>query len=220
MAATHTATVTPSPLAFGNWASGTTSGALTLTVTNTGNSALAGGTFTFGGGTPQPFSRPGGTAGGNCTINVVFAPSTAAAFSRTLTVAYTGATVTPAPVTLTGTGVAAKAAVSISPLTITLPSGTLTGSGTVTLTNTAATGGSDVSVTGVAVSGSGLVWAFTQTIGGTNTCTGASLAPGASCSVQVSFTRVGSVGTHTGTIRFTDTATGSPQSGVLTGIAQ
>src|SRR4029077_10745788 len=63
---TLTATVTPTTLAFGSWAAGTTSNALTVTVTNTGNTALAGGTFTFGGGTPQPFSRPAGAAGGNC----------------------------------------------------------------------------------------------------------------------------------------------------------
>jgi hypothetical protein len=228
VAPTHTATVSPSPLAFGNWATGTTSNAQTLTVTNTGNSALAGGTFAFDGGTPQPFSRPTGTAGGTCgatlgvgatcTINVRFAPTAAGAVSRTLTVAYTGATVTPTPVTLTGAGVATRATVSIAPnpLTITLPSGTTSGSGIVTLTNTAATGGSDVAVTNVAVSGAGLIWAFTK---GTDNCTGANLAPGASCTVQATFSRVLSVGTHTGSITFTDSATGSPQSGVLTGVA-
>ena len=228
VAPTFTATVSPSPLAFGNWATGTTSNSLTLTVTNTGNSALAGGTFTFGGGTPQPFSRPAGTAGGTCgatlavgatcTYNVRFAPTTAGAVSRTLTVAYTGATVTPTPVTLTGTGVATRATVSIvpNPLTITLASGTQSGSGTVTLTNTAAPGGSSVAVTNVAVSGAGLIWAFTK---GTDNCTGTNLAPGASCTVQATFSRILSVGTHTGSITFTDTATGSPQSGVLTGVA-
>jgi len=112
--AVRTATVTPSPLAFGNQATGVASFPRTLTVTNTGNVALTGGGFTFGGGAPQPFTRPGGAAGGtcagtlalgaSCTINVVFTPPTATAFSRTLTVAYTGATVTGSPVTLTGTG--------------------------------------------------------------------------------------------------------------------
>jgi len=111
------ATVSPSPLAFGNQFVNTTSSAHTLTVTNTGNVALAGGTFTLGGGTPQPFARAGllqgggGTCGAtlavgaSCTYNVVFTPATATSFSRTLTVAYTGATVTGSPVTLTGTGV-------------------------------------------------------------------------------------------------------------------
>ena len=110
IAATLTASVSPSPLTFGNWATGTTSNAQSVTVTNTGNVALAGGTFTLGGGAPQPFAISANTCGGglavaaSCTISLTFAPTTATAFSRTLTVAYTGATVTPAPVSLTGTG--------------------------------------------------------------------------------------------------------------------
>jgi hypothetical protein len=96
---------------------GTTSAAQTLTVTNTGNVALTGGTATFGGGTPQPFSRAGaaGGAGGtctatlavgaSCTYNVVFhSPTgTVTTFNRTVTAAYTGATVTGSPVALSGT---------------------------------------------------------------------------------------------------------------------
>ena len=54
---TFTATVTPTTLSFGTWATTTTSPAQTLTVTNTGNGALTGGTFTFGGGTPAGFAR-------------------------------------------------------------------------------------------------------------------------------------------------------------------
>jgi len=224
-AATHTASVTASPPAFGNWATGTASNPMNLTVTNTGNSALAGGTFTFGGGTPQPFSRAGGTcgatlaAGASCTIGIVFAPTTATSYSRILTVAYTGATVTGSPVTLTGTGVSTRATASLAPnpLTVTLPAGTLSGSGTVTFTNTAATGGSSVAVTNVAVSGAGLFWVWTK---GTDTCTGTNLTPGASCTVVATFSRFLSAGTHAGAITFTDSATGSPQAGVLKGVAQ
>jgi hypothetical protein len=224
---TFTALVSTNTLAFGSWATGTTSNSLTLTVTNTGNSALAGGAFTFGGGTPQPFSHPGGGGGGvcgttlavgaTCTYAVRFAPTTAVAYNRTLTVTYTGATVTNSPVTLTGTGVATRAAVTVTPLTITDAAGVLSNSGTVTFKNAAAAGGSDVAVTAVNVSGAGLIWAFTKT---TDNCTGTNLAPGGTCTVVVSFTRLGSVGTHTGAISFTDTGTGSPQAGVLTGIAQ
>ncbi|HEX4066537.1 MAG TPA: choice-of-anchor D domain-containing protein [Acidobacteriaceae bacterium] len=232
LAVTHTATVSPNPLAFGNWATGTTSNPLNLTVTNTGNAALAGGTVTFGGGTPQPYSRvtsgtfPTGApncgatlaVGASCTVKVQFAPgTTTGALNRTLTVAYTGATVTPSPVSLTGTGVSAKGTVAISPnpLTVALPSGTVSGSGTVTLTNNSGSA-SSVAVTGVTVSGTGLIWSWTK---GTDNCTGVNLAPGASCTVQATFARIGSVGTHTGSISFTDTATGSPQPGVLTGVA-
>ncbi|HEX2661801.1 MAG TPA: choice-of-anchor D domain-containing protein [Candidatus Acidoferrum sp.] len=157
-ATTSTATVSPTTLAFGNQLVRTTSAAMTVTVTNTGTSALAGGAFTFGGGTPQPFSRPGGAAGGtctatlavgaSCTINVVFAPTTATAFSRTLTVAYTGATVTGSPVTLTGTGIGGTLSftsatngtlttvLGVRTLTFTIPTPRAPVTSAVTITNT------------------------------------------------------------------------------------
>ena len=235
----RTATVTPNPLAFGNWATGTTSSTLNLTVTNTGNVALTGGTFTFGGGTPQPFTRvtsgtfPAGapncgatlTIAASCTVKVRFAPTTAVAFSRTMTVTYTGATVSNSPVTLTGTGLAARATVSITPnpLTITLPTGTLSGTGIVTLTNTAAAGGAQFAVTNIAVAGGTiLTYTWNAVIGG-DTCTGATLAPGASCTVNVRFSNIGSPrgtgASRAGTITFTDGGAGSSQVGALSGIA-
>jgi hypothetical protein len=237
------ASVAPSPLAFGNWAAGTTSSAQTLTVTNSGNTALAGGAFTFGGGIPQPFSRPAGAAGGtcgaglavgaSCTINVVFSPATATSFTRSLTVAYTGATVTGSPVTLTGTGVATRAALSVtpSPLTITLPSlaacttpacvaAATTGTGTVTLTNTAAAGGAQVAVTGVNVPVGGSVFTWFFNAAG-NTCTGATLAPGGTCTVTVRFTNVLAARgvNRNDTITFTDNGVGNTQTGNLVGFA-
>ena len=233
--------MSPSPLAFGNWATGTNSNARSLTVTNTGNAPLAGGSFTFGGGTPQPFTRAtngqggGGSCGAtlavgaSCTYNVVFTPAAAVAYSRTLTVAYTGATVTGSPVTLTGTGVASRAAVSISPnpLTISLASGTITGTGTVTLTNTSnTTTGASFTVSSVAVNGAGAsiaagIWFFNR-VNGADNCTGTTLAPGASCTVGASFTEfLGTTRPQTqhGTITFNDNAAGAPQTGGLTGIS-
>jgi hypothetical protein len=234
VAPVRSATVSPSPLAFGNWATGT-SFVENLTVTNTGNVALAGGTVSA---LAAPFSRittgafPTGAPncgaalalGASCTIKVQYAPTAVTPSNTTLTVAFTpGATVTGSPVSISGTGVATQSTVSITPnpLTITLPAGTLSGTGTITLTNTAATGGSQVSVTNVAVTGAGVVWLWNKIVtAGADTCTGSALAPGASCTVGVRFSRFGSVGTHTGAITFTDTATGSPQTGVLTGVAQ
>jgi hypothetical protein len=224
---------------FGNWAMGTTSNVHNFTVTNTGGVALAGGTFTLGGGTPQPFSRvttgtfPAGApncgatlaVGASCTIKVQFAPATAVAFSRTLTVAFTGATVTGSPVTLTGTGVASRAAVAITPnpLTITLPSGVLniTGTGTLTFTNNAAPGGAQVTVTNIGVSGGSIFTYFFNVVAGSDNCTGAVIAPGGSCTVGVRFTNVLSPrGTNrTGTVTFTDSGAGSPQSSGLVGFA-
>jgi hypothetical protein len=233
-APTLTATVSPSPLAFGNWATGTTSNVRNLTVTNTGTGALAGGTFT---GIAAPFARittgtfPAGApncaaglaVGASCTIKVTFTPTTATASSGTLTVAYTGATVTGSPVTLTGTGVAARAAVAISAPTITLPSGVNTGTALVTLTNNATAAGSQVSVTNVAAAGGSLLtFLFSNgALAGPDNCTGTAIAPGASCTVTVRFTNITSPRgvNRAGTIAFTDTGAGSPQSAALAGFA-
>jgi hypothetical protein len=237
VAATHTASVSPSPLAFGNWAIGTTSPTQNLTVTNTGNSNLTGLSFTLGGG--LPFSRvttgtfPAGApncgsallVGAACTVKLQFAPTTVAAFSRTFTVAGTGVTVTPTPATLTGSGVASRATVSITPNpdTITLASGVLSGTDTVTLTNTAPVGtGANMTVSGVGVSGGNIFTFFFNVEAGQDNCTGASLAPGASCTVGVRFTNVLSPrgANRSGTITFTDIAQPTPsQSGALVGFA-
>ena len=232
----RTASVSPSPLAFGNWASGTTSNPLNLTVTNTGNVALAGGSYTLGAVTPASgatFTRittgafPAGapncgatlTLGASCTIKVAFSAGTGAAtnFTGGLTVAYTGATVTPTPVALTGSRVTARGAVtaSFTPNPWTVATGVLTSSATVTLTNSA-TSASSVAVTGDTATGAGIIitgpgaglWAFGK---GADNCTGVNLAPGASCTLVVDVVRVGAIGTHNATVTFTDTATGSPQ---------
>jgi hypothetical protein len=239
------ATVSPGALDFGNWATGTTSPTQNLTVTNTGTNALAGMTIT---GLAAPFSRvttggfPGGapncgatlTAGASCTIKVQFAPAAVQAYNTPVTIAYTGAVVTPTPVTLTGSGVANRATVAITPnpVAITLPHCTLanllacsTGTGVVTLTNSAPTGGAQMTITSVAVSGSGGTYSWNSaSIGGSDTCTDATLAPGASCTVTVRFsasplTGRSSTTVRSGTIRFTDNAVASPQTGSLSGIA-
>ncbi|NML44464.1 hypothetical protein HHL11_11930 [Ramlibacter sp. G-1-2-2] len=240
-APTYAVTLTPNPLAFGNWAAGTTSAVLNLTVANTGSNGLTNLTYTFGGGTPQPFSRVttgtfpasapncGATlaVGAVCTVKVQFAPGTGTggtSYTRTLTVASTTAgTLAPTVENLTGASVANRAAVTIAAPTITLASGVNTGTGTVTFANTAAAGGSQVSVTNVAATGgTALTYLFTNgTLAGPDNCTGVALAPGASCTVAVRFTNTGSArGTNrTGTITFTDTGTGSPQAATLTGFA-
>ena len=153
-------TVAPTTLAFGNQpvtAATTLNDAMTVTVTNSGATACTGGTFTFGGGAPQPFAQAGLLQGGggscvatlaagaSCTYNVVFSPRTAASFTRTLTVAYTGATVSGSPVNLTGTGIASGTGVlSFTSAT----GGSLSGVGAArTLTFTTRGGTSVVTVT-------------------------------------------------------------------------
>ncbi len=80
----------PNPLAFGTWASGKTSPALSVTVLNTGNVAVTGLTYTTPAGagfSPASGAGSGGTctgtlnAGDSCTVNRVFAPTSAAAYN-------------------------------------------------------------------------------------------------------------------------------------------
>jgi hypothetical protein len=184
------ANITPTNLAFSSWATGTTSGTLNVTVTNTGTVALGGGTFTFGGGTPQPFSRVttgpfpipncGVTLaiGASCTVKVQFAPTAVGSFSRTLTVAYTtaGTVVTGSPVTLTGTGVS----MAVTPSSLTFAGqnvGTTSAAQALTVRNsTGATRTLTLAFTGP----------FSQTgTGGTN-C-GTSVANNATCTINVVF---------------------------------
>jgi hypothetical protein len=104
-------------------------------------------------------------------------------------------------------------------------SGSLTTTGAVTLTNTAAAGGSQVTVTGVAVTqpaGTLTQYLFSNgQAAGPDTCTGAAVAPGASCTVSVRFTNLLAARgpNRAGTITFTDNATTATQSAALIGIA-
>jgi Bacterial Ig-like domain (group 3)/Abnormal spindle-like microcephaly-assoc'd, ASPM-SPD-2-Hydin len=102
----------PSPLAFGNQTEGTTSSAMTLTVTNTGGTNLTFTTVTEGGANMADFivgsdtcASATVTAGKTCTVSVQFDPSTTAAESATLTFA-DNASDSPEVVMLTGTGAA------------------------------------------------------------------------------------------------------------------
>ena len=125
-------------------------------------------------------------------------------------------------VALEATVIRAAAAITPRPLTITLPAGKDGGTGTVTLTNTA-TDGAPVAITEVTVSGGSLATYFFNKVAtaGADSCTGASLAPGATCTVQVRFSNLTSKSgeDQTGKITFTDNAAGSPQTAVLTGHA-
>ena len=244
VAATRTASVSPGSLAFANWATGTTSAPMNVTLTNTGNSALTALAYA---GPAAPFSRvttgtfpanaPNCTAtlavGASCTVKMQFAPAAVQNYSGTLTISGTGATITPPSVALSGRGVATRATASITPNPMAIAllspdvsvSGSLTSTGTVTLTNTC-TGAacSQIAVTSVVASGGTvLTYFFTANplVAGPDTCTGAALAPGASCTVTVRFTNFSAPRgvNRTGTITFSDTAQASPQVGALIGFA-
>jgi hypothetical protein len=84
-------------------------------------------------------------------------------------------------------------------------------------------GSAQVNVTNIVVAGGNVLTNFFNggVLAGPDNCTGVALAPGASCTVTVRFTNVtsGRGVNRAGTITFTDTGVGSPQTAALTGFA-
>ena len=199
--------VSPTTLAFGNQAIATTSGPMTITVTNTGALALTGGTFTFTGSTT--FTRSGGSCtatlavGANCTVSVVFRPTVVGTnYTGSLAFAYTAvsgpATGTGTPVSLSGTGVAAGplaftsatnatcCAVSggAQTLTFTIPANRASVTSVVTIRNNGPATSTPVTITAESVAGTGT--ASTLFTLNSTTC-GATLAPGATCTITITY---------------------------------
>jgi hypothetical protein len=142
-------------------------------------------------------------AAGQCTITVIFTPTATGTRTATITVDDT-APGSPHVATITGTG----ASVTFSPASLTfgarLVGQTSTGQ-TVTLTNHATT--RTLTIFNTQVSGG-----FTET----DTCAGAALAPGGTCTITVSFQPTVQ-GPISGALTVSDTATSSFQSVPLSG---
>jgi hypothetical protein len=170
--------VEPASLSFGNVRARTTSAAQTLTLYNNGGATATGISVSV----TAPFARSGGscgttlTAAGSCTINIVFSPAAPGPVAGSVTVTANVA-VSGSPVSLSGTGV--RLSGSPAALTFVTIGPGLSAAQTITVTNhwTAATGPISSAISGPN--------AADFTISGT-TC-GASLAPGASCTVSVRF---------------------------------
>ena len=99
----------PSSLSFGNQNVGSTSGAQTVTVQNTGTAAAAVSSLTASGDFAQTNTCGSSmAAGASCTVSVTFHPSAAGSRTGSVTV-NSNATNTPTTVALSGTGVATNA---------------------------------------------------------------------------------------------------------------
>jgi parallel beta-helix repeat protein len=196
-------TASPSALNFGSQATGTTSSAQTVTVSNPTSSAASVSSIAASGDFAQ--TNTCGTsiaANGSCTVSVTFTPTAAGARTGSLTVNAGGVTNT---VSLTGTGTAPGPVLNASPAGLSF-AGTVVGSTSatqaVTITNS---GTASATVSGVSVTGD-----FSQT----NNCT--SIAVSASCTVTVTFKPTAG-GTRTGTLTVTSNANNSPTTVSLTG---
>jgi hypothetical protein len=195
--------ISPSTLGFGSVATGSTSAAQTVTVTNSGSSAAPVSSITTSGDFSQTNTCGSSlAAGGSCAVTVRFAPTASGARSGNLTVTASGITNT---IPLSGTGVAPGPVLSASPSSLSF-AGTIVGATsaaqTITVTNTGTT---TATVSSVTASGD-----FTQT----NNC--ASVTVGASCTVTVSFKPTAS-GTRSGSVTVTGNANNSPLTVALSG---
>ncbi|MDT5042705.1 MAG: hypothetical protein QOE51_3690, partial [Actinoplanes sp.] len=167
--------ISPTALGFGSVATGATSAAQTVTVTNSGTAAAPVTAVSTSGDFSQ--TNTCGTsiaAGGSCAVSVKFTPTASGSRTGDLTVTASGITST---IPLSGTGVAPGPILNPSPSSLSF-AGTIVGTSaatqTVTVTNSGTT---SATVSGVTASGD-----YTQT----NNC--ATLAVGASCTVTVTFT--------------------------------
>src|SRR5438105_39673 len=211
-AAAPAVTLNPTSLTFGNQAVTTTSSPQAITLRNVGTASLSISSIALSGTNSGDFAQTNNCPTGSntlavnasCTINVTFTPTARGARGGTLTVSSNAPGTAPS-VSLSGTGIAPVASLSPTSLTFaTLRLTTTSAAKSVTLSNT---GDATLHITSIAVTGD-----FAQT----NNCS-STLAPGASCTVSVTFTpRM--TGTRTGTLTVSDDASNaSPQSTSLRG---
>jgi|HubBroStandDraft_6_1064221.scaffolds.fasta_scaffold00424_5 hypothetical protein len=210
----------PSSVAFGSQAVGTSGAAQAVLLTNTGSAGLNLTGITITGSNPSDFSiaaaganpcpMPNGTlvTGGNCTVGVFFAPQTSGAKTANLSFA-DNAVGSPQIVQLTGT--ATSPSIQISPTSLNFnPQSMGTTSApplAVTLTNTA--------TTALAINTIGVTGADASDFAVSNNCP-SSLAGGANCILNVSFTPA-AAGGRTASLNIADNAAGSPQMIALSG---
>ena len=187
-------TLTPGSLTFAAQQLFTTSGAQSLTLTNTGASNLPF-TITITGTNANAFSETGCfggnlNAGAPCTISVRFTPRTLGANTATLTVNSAAGAKT---VTLSGTGAQQSFRLSPASLTFSGPLGVISASQAVTVTNTSVLPLQFSAFASITISGTNRT-AFSQS----GTC-GATLAVNSSCTINVSY-RASALGTQRATL--------------------
>jgi len=209
-------TANPTTLTFGNQAQGTTSASQPVTITNVGTTTVTitsiAASANFGETNTCPTSLVTGTGtGSSCTVNVTFAPTATGTLTGTVTVTYTStgsATPQTTTITLTGTGTAATGGtITIAPTSLPFGDegvGTTSTAQTLTVSNT---GSTTVTFTNIVTTGD---------FAGATLAQCPSIAVESTCTFHITFTPT-ATGTRTGTITFTDNATGSPQTVSLTG---
>jgi hypothetical protein len=201
----------PQQVNFGNQGLNSTSNPIAVSLVNAGSATLTITDITASGDFSQT-NNCGSTvtaAGGSCTIQVSFTPTTTGTRTDEITVT-DNAVGSPHQITVTGTGVASSAgSLTFTPSSLSFPSegvGTTSPSQVVHLTNT---GNASLTLSAISVTGD-----FTQT----NTCGSlpTALNVGDGCTVSITFTPTGS-GQRRGILTLTNNAASGPQTIALTG---
>jgi len=200
-----TDTLTPTTLTFTQQTIGTTSAAQTVTLTNSGDTALTliSASLTAGDFTATNTCGNSLAAHSTCAIQASFVPTASGARSATLTVADEFRS---QPVTLNGTGIAPPG-VSLTPAALTFAAtgvGLTTTAQVVTLNNN---GGQALTISSITTSPGFAIAA--------NSCP-ASLAINSSCALQVVFAPT-AAGAISGAVTFVDNATVPTQTVALSG---
>jgi hypothetical protein len=199
-------TLLPQALDFGPVQVGSTSG-LPVQVTNTGSTPVifasigASGDYATSGTCPAPGASL--APGTSCTVQVSFTPTTSGVRSGVLSIA-SSASANPSTVSLTGTGT--QSALQLSPSSLAFGNIVLGSSANLSLT---------VTNTGTALA-TAVTFSVTGDYAITIPCSVPSLAPGASCTLQLTFTPT-SLGVRPGTLTLTSSDPGSPAVVPLTG---
>lgn len=190
-------TFNPKPYAFGNQAVGSSSAPTAVTVTNSGTAALSISNIALSGDYSQtnncsaPIS-PGST----CTINVTFSPTKTGNRAGALTVTSNSYN-SPNTDTFSGNGTGSIATFTPKPLAFGTQAVNSNTQLTATLTNT---GNATMNITSFSVTGD-----YAQT----GTTCGSTLAAGANCTVDVTFTPV-AVGLRKGSLSVVSDAFSAP----------
>ena len=209
------AVLNPTSIAFGNQASGSSSAAMVVALSNPGNATLNIGSIAITGANPTAFGLTNGctatlAAGASCNLSVNFSPSATGSYTAAITVTDNAAN-TPQTAALSGTGTAAAA-----PQAVLTPSSIVFGNETTGSTSAAQMiqlsnpGTATLNISSIALAG-----ANPSDFSLTNGC-GTTLAAGANCVLNVSFTP-GAAGNFSAIVTVADNAAGSPQTATLSG---
>ena len=208
-------TLSPTSLAFPSTVVGVASAVKTVTLSDTGKSALSLTGFSFTGTNASSFSQTNTcptslAAAASCTISITFKPTLAGSLAASLSIA-DNAYDSPQTVAVTGTATASAPSAAFSATSIAF------GSTVVGATNTATVKLSNAGTAALALTSISITGTNATSFSETNAC-GTSLAAGGSCVVTVTF-KPTVAGSLTATLKAVDNAGNSPQSVALSGTA-